>query len=194
MKTSELVKKRWFLNVVIVLFIIYMSSLVLGRYLPYILTENSFRLRFYYLLPVLILSIIYFSYIHKWKETGKTGYEDLIPSLPNRKEKIKASCVLFIGVLFLPWGISWTASNVAASLAYLTSKKPHIEEYRVVNSKAYRNLIEVELLVLSNKETAYIRAPYSWFEKGVRKPGGIVKIEGRSSAFGTIVEKATRLE
>jgi hypothetical protein len=155
------------------------------------LTEGSFRFRFYYLFPMLLLCLTYFAFVHRWKETKKTGFEELMFGFSKGVERFKAFCVVAIGLLFIPWGISWTASDALASIAYLVSNKPHTETYKVVDIKSTRNLLEVKLLILSNNETAYIRAPYDWFEKDLWRSGTIVNVKSRTSVLGTIVEKAT---
>ena len=108
------------------------------------------------------------------------------------KEKTKQVTLAVIAAACFSSGLSWLSSDTMASVAYLAANQPYVQTFKVYGTKGVSNLTEVELQNLSNQETAYIRLRYDAFGKGIWEYGATVKIEGRTSIFGTIAEKATR--
>lgn len=173
---------------------VWMIATNLGGKLPYIITENSLNLRMYLLFPLLMLFFMWFIFLHKWEETGKTGFQMKLGATKNKKVKFKQFVFAVIGSLLFTGVISWLAADTMAGIANLVANKPFVETYKVYGTKGVSNLTEVELQKLSNNETAYIRLTSEYFGKGNWDYGAIVKIEGRTSIFGTISEKVTRLK
>lgn len=193
MKTSELANKKWFIGFVMGMAFLWMFVTSRGSKLPYITTENSFNIRAYLMFPLFMLVFIWFGFLHKWQETGKTGYQMMMVGIKSKNERFKQAILLILGFSFLAGGVAWQSNYTMALVAKLAANKPFDETFKVYGTKGVSNFTEVELQNLSNKETAYIRLKYDAFGKGIWDYGAIVKIEGRTSIFGTIAEKATRL-
>jgi hypothetical protein len=193
-KTSQLANKKWFLGVVMGMAFLWMFVTSRGGKLPYIITENSLNIRAYLVFPLFMLFLIWFGFLHKWQETTSTGYQMMMVGIKGKKERLKQAILLILGFGFLAGGVAWQSNYTMAFVANLAANKPYVETYKVYDSKGVSNLTELELQNLSNKETAYIRLKYDAFGKGIWDSGAIVKIEGRTSIFGTIAEKATLLE
>ena len=96
-----------------------------GGRLPYIRTENSFEMRAYVILPAILFLFFYFIFIHKWQETGKSGF-DMATKAFSQKERIKTASLALAAMVLGSACFSWLSCSTVASVAYLAANQPYV--------------------------------------------------------------------
>ncbi len=157
-----------------------------GERLPYLMTPDARHIRMAILFPALAVLLGWFAFGHRWRETGQTGYAMRMAQLATRKERIKQTALGLCGLLLIPFMIAWTSIHLAAWVAYFVSSTPFEETYGIMDMKSVTAGYSFDMYSRSTGEEVTLRVPLAW-GSGLRV-GMTVCAQGRSSAFGTMIE------
>lgn len=194
MKVNEIANRKRAFIVCICAVLCWIALVRVGERLPYLDTIFAQRIRYFAIFPLLTAFFAWFIFVHKWKESGKTGYRMRIDSLSSRRERIKQ---LLISVSLLPLltaGLTWTSIFLSACGAYLLPGTPTAQQFKVLNRKAVGNQIEIIMLGVADGETAWLRLTTENYSLRKWKDGEILCAKGKSTVLGTIIISTTNEE
>jgi hypothetical protein len=142
----------------------------------------------YLLFPSLVLLLVWFGFVHRWRGTGKSGYRMAMDKLESRGARLKNTAIGLFGLIAIPAIFSWSSVVYAAWAAYLLSHNPFLEAYRITDVRAVSNYYELDLEGTSNRQQASLPVRKNAFDDGGWRVGDVICARGRSSPLGTIVE------
>lgn len=183
----------WF--VVAGLFILWGSIISTGTRLPYLYTEFAFQVRAFFIFPVLLIALIYISFIRR-NGNQQTGYMSSMSTLPHWKDKIKATAWGLSGMILISGGCAWSSVAFSAWAAKLLATVPYEGAYRVESiatrsGAAWSTLFDLHLIDVKLEEKATLRLGRSQWENRHWKAGECIFIRGRTSVFGVIIDMIT---
>lgn len=163
---------------------------ITGFRLSYVYTPFSFKIRFYVLLPLFLLWLVYFGFIR----AKARGYLGKLLRIRDVKERVSALGWLFLGVLLIPWGVAWTSVAFSAWIAHLYAAEPYQKIVTVSNVKGRGGAKwskSFDLYVVDSKGGEVIlRLNRAHYEEHRWRGGEKMCMVGRTSLFGTIVDHA----
>lgn len=163
-----------------------------GIRLPYIYTEFAFRIRAYFLFPLLFGTIGYFAFIYR-RANGSTGYMQAINRLPTRSEKVKQTLWGLFGWVLISSGIVWTSVGITAWATHIFSQKHYTNSFQITKIKArsgtgWSRIFDLGLIDKTTDEKVTLRLNRARFEQNHWKVGEEICVKGRKSIFGTIID------
>ena len=168
-----------------------MICFVCSRTMPYLFNEKVILSRFYFIFPSILVFAIYFVYFHKWKVSGKTGFQMRFSKKELADSYFRVKQILFSLVLFVVFSaaLAWSTWGIPACAAYFYSKQPVTKEMVVNKLKGAGNsgvdiglVDKLDSVQYSLKQPGYLSLGVPW------NIGDTVCAKGRTSYFGTIVE------
>lgn len=134
----------------------------------------------------LAVLIGWFTFRHRWRETGQTGFAMRMAQPGTKKERVKQAALGLAGLLAITFMMAWTSIHFVAWVAYLVSRTPVEKSYGVMHINSVTAGYSFDLRSRSTGEEVSLRVPPAW-ASGLRV-GMTVCAQGRSSMFGTVIE------
>lgn len=193
MKASQIANNKWTFIVVFCVLGLWMLAVIFGESLPYLATQSSSDIRVRFVFPLLSVFLVWFVFLHKWSETGATGYQMRMRELKNRSGRVKHTLILVFGLFLLAGFISWTSINFARWAAFVSPSEPFSQAYKVISIGAMSGAkLDIEMIGVSGGKTAWLRLTRSKHAQQDWGVGDKVCAKGKISMFGVIVETVTR--
>ncbi len=178
-----------FVMAVIIFWMVLVST---GEYLPYIDTSFAWRIRYLLVFPVLLVLMVWFFFIHKWAESGKTGYQMRMVQLTDKRTRVKETLVGGVGVPFISVMIAATAIDFTAWAAFLAPGEPVAHTYAVVRIKAVGSKYDVVLHDTRSGEQVTLRQSGNHLANRDWRVDDVVCVRGKTSLFGTTIDSVAR--
>ena len=192
MKASELAQNKW----IYFACIIFVGSLGLayetGKELPYLYTESASTIKLFVVFPLLVLFFIWVTLLHKWSETGLTGYQMALAHVPNRRNRIKLQVGALFGGILISATLPWMLNNYIIWVAEWTASRRFAHTYQVIEIKGVSNAYDVNMMAVPERADVSLRLTKERLAMRDWKEGDLVCAQGRTSIFGTIIETVKR--
>lgn len=194
LRTNDVANNKWLFIGAMAAVAIWFLAFETARRLPYLYTPFAFNVRAYLVAPAIMSVMVWFTLIHKWEESGKTGYRMALDALPILREKIKLSFGGLAGLVLITAGLAWTFIAFPILAAYLLAFQPYAEVYRVDRLEAVSIRYDVWMTNPDTGEEVALRQSAEQVSKQRRdwNPGDMVCARGRTSVFGTLIESLSR--
>ena len=165
-----------------------------GKSLSYLQTARNFQVRMYFLFPTLVLFLIWFGFLHRWRESGKSGYQMAMEKLDNGIARVLNTLIGVFGLIAIPAIFSWASVFYAAWAANLLSRDAFSGTYRITDVRSVSSHYVLDLEGKDNHEEAALPVSRNALKSSNWRTGDVICARGRSSAFGTMVESISRNE
>lgn len=194
LRTSDVANNKWLFIGAMAAVVIWFLAFEIADRLPYLYTPFAFNIRAYLVAPAILVVMVWFTLIHTWGESGKTGYRMAMDGLPSRKERIKQTLLGSLGLVAVPAGLAWTLIAFPILAAYLSASQPYAEVFRADYLKAYGNRYDLWMTHPATGEEVALRQSREQVSEQRRgwNPGDLVCARGRTSVFGTLIESLSR--
>lgn len=170
----------------------WMVAIKTGERLPYLVTAEARSIRLAIVFPTLTALLAWFVLVHRWKETGKTGYAMRMAQIDSRKERITQTALGLGALLVIPLMVAWSSIHLVAWVAHLAANEPFAQTYQILDRKSVTAGFSFDMYSRSTGQEVALRVPLAW-GSGLG-PGMNVCAQGRSSMFGTVIESLRRAE
>jgi hypothetical protein len=157
-----------------------------GRQLPFLHTEAMFRVRAYVIFPLLLVTLAWFSFFHKWEMTGRTGYRMAMSSVKTTGQRIKLTALALLGLFVVSGTLAWTAVAVPIWFTVALGKESSRTEYRVVQVTGSGRFREAHLTRLSDGEQVTLPLTRGYASIPIRA-GEVVCATLKTSITGALV-------
>jgi hypothetical protein len=166
-----------------------------GIRLPYLHTNLSWQIRAYFLFPALVFIFVYAWFLRKRKH-GASKYREYVNAFSTKRDKVKFSAWLIVGIFFLPGIMAWFSLAIPIWLARFTAVEPFERVYKIteVTSRGgtWYRFFDLELVDQASGDTATLPLVRAKYDEQHWQAGEVFCAKGRTSVFGTIISSLSK--
>jgi len=193
MKASELAQDRRLHVVVFAITAAWMLGVITARRLPYLETSFSQQLRGLVIFPVILTGLVWFAIIHKWAETGMSGFRMAMRGVASRGGRVKQTVLGATGVLAISAGIAWSSIAFPAWATQLFAQRPVALKERILEVKHASGGYTFRLWDSASAEENSLFVSWGAYDRGRWREGDEICLRGRTWMFGVVVDSLNRV-
>ena len=194
MKASDLAKDKRVHVAVLVVLAVWMLGIITARRLPYLETVFSRQLRGLVIFPVILVVLGWFTLLHKWAETGKSGYEMAMQGIGSRGGRLRQTVLGIAGAVAISAVIAWSSVAFPAWATQVFARKPVALKARILEVKHASGGYTFRLWDSKIAEENSLFVSWGTYDRGRWREGDEICLRGRTWPFGVVIDSLNRTQ